>query len=114
MNPNEVKMCESIDDYANIWSESLFPDHFIYWKFLGNFIYNLPLEVNFVDQMLVVMDHINHPDHFLLDFVLELNCMSSGETRGEPATPTPSHAHLGDGWLGSNIIIALGSPLMIY
>ena len=44
--------------------------------------------------MLVVMDHINHPDHFLLDFVLELNCMSSGETRGETVTPTPSHAHL--------------------
>ena len=63
---------------------------------IGNFeaIYNLPLEVNFVDQMLVVMDHINHPDHFLLDFVLELNCMSSGETRGETVTPTPSHAHL--------------------
>ena len=68
---------------------------------IGNFeaIYNLPLEVNFVDQMLVVMDHINHPDHFLLDFVLELNCMSSGETRGETVTPTPSHAHLEiDGW----------------
>ena len=58
------------------------------------FIYNLPLEVNFVDQMLVVMDHINHPDHFLLDFVLELNCMSSGETRGETLTPTPSRTHL--------------------
>ena len=76
--------------------------------------YNLPLEVNFVDQMLVVMDRINHPDHFLLDFVLELNCMSSGETRGETVTPTPSHAHLEiDGWdLGSNIIITLHPTLM--
>lgn len=34
MNPNEVKMCESLDDYADICSESLSSDHFIYWKFL--------------------------------------------------------------------------------
>ena len=78
------------------------------------FIYNLPLEVNFVDQMPVVMDHINHPDHFLLDFVLELNCMSSGETRGETVTPTPPARHTWRWMVGSNIVITLRSPLMNY
>ena len=71
-------MCESLDDYANICLKSLFPDHFIYWKFLLNdwyyfgFILKFSIGSQVVDQMLVVMDRINHLDHFLLHFVLEL------------------------------------------
>ena len=100
MNPNEVKMCESLDDYANICLKSLFPDHFIYWKFLLNdwyyfgFILKFSTGSQVVDQHLVVMDRINHSDHFLLHFVLELYVSRRNSRPGRlPHLSSPSYHH---------------------